>query len=222
MLNKKMGRQINEIKAAGLKVCTALAVAAALSTPAWAERLKPEHAVVDDGSDLNVSIDFPTESTGDLYIATDIGGVLYFFTEHGWSSTPSAREFGQTYSGTKQFDLGNSRGVEGGIYPLYQVVVSPNADVLDTRNWVGGLNSLGRSSFQINLPKEISGDFNRDGWADDDSNHDGFHDDDSNLDGFHDDDSNHDGFHDDDSNHDGFHDDDLNHDGSHDHGPNHT
>ncbi len=224
MSKTNKGRQGPHTKASGLKVCSAaLAILAALSAQTRAEALKPDRSVVDDHGDLVVSVDFPKPTTGDLYIAAEVGGVIYFFTEHGWSPTPSPREFSQTYTGTKQINLGNSGGVAPGIYPLYQVVVSPNApNVYDARDWVGGLSSLGHTSFQVNLPMQVSDDFNRDGWADDDSNHDGFHDDDLNRDGFHDDDSNHDGFHDDDVNHDGFHDDNSNHDTSPDDGPHHS
>ncbi len=204
------------------KVCPPLALLAALSSPAWAEGLDPGHSVVKDAEDIQVSVNFPQAKTGDLYIAADVGGVLYFYTDHGWAPTPLPREYSKTYLGTKQINLGNSSGIAPGIYPVYQVVTTPNApDVYDTRNWIGGLASLGQTSFQVKLPAQISGDLNGDGWADDDANHDGYHDDDSNHDGAHDDDANRDGYHDDDANHDAFHDDDANHDGYHDDDGNH-
>jgi hypothetical protein len=202
------------------KACLSLALAATLCSPAWAERLDPIHSVVGEREDIVVSISFPNTKTGDLYIAADVGGVFYFYNEHNeWVTSPVPHEYAQAYSGTKQVILGNTAGISQGIYSIYQVIAIPNApDIYDTRNWVGGLGSLGQTSFQVKLPAQISGDLNGDGWADDDSNRDGFHDDDSNRDGFHDDDANRDGFHDDDANRDGFHDDDLNHDGLHDDG----
>lgn len=196
-------------KVVSLKASSLLALLAVLSSTAWAERLSPNRSVVGDAEDLQISINFTQPTTGDLYIAADVGGVLYFYGEQGWVPTPVAHEYGQTYSGAKQINLGNSSSIAPGIYRVYQVVVSPNAaDVYDSRNWVGGFASLGLASFQVKLPPQISGDFNGDGWADDDFNHDGYHEDDLN----------HDGYHDDDSDHDGYHDDDLNHDGRHDHG----
>lgn len=203
------------LKAISLKACPSLALLAALSSPAWAERLDPTHSVIKDAEDIQVSANFPQEKTGDLYIAADVGGTLYFYGQQGWSTTPQPREYGQTYSGVKQLNLGNSSDIGAGMYPIYEVVTTPNSpDVYDTRNWVGGLGSLGQTLFQVKLPTQISGDFNGDGWADDDVNHDGYHDDDTNHDGFHDDDPNHTGYHADDLNHDGQH------DGQHDGNPN--
>jgi hypothetical protein len=191
-------------KSALLKTLPLLALAAAANTPAWAERIAPDRSVVGHAEDLHVSIDFPKSTTGDLYIAADVGGTLYFYSEQGWVKTPLPREYAQTYTGAKQINLGNASGITPGIYPIYQVILAPNAaDVYDTRNWVGGLSSLGQTSFQVNLPTNISGDFNGDGWADDDANHDSYHDDDANHDGYHDDDLNHDGQHDDNSKHEG-------------------
>ena len=211
-MTPKTPRLTANLKAAALKACPLLGLLAVLSSPAWAERLYPSRSVVGNAEDLQVSVNFPQATTGDLYIAANVGGVLYFYGEHGWVPTPVPREYAQTYLGTKQINLGNSSGIASGIYPIYQVVLSSNAaDVYDTRNWVGGLGSLGQTSFQVKLPAQISGDLNGDGWADDDVNHTGYHADDLN----------HDGYHDDDVNHDGYHDDDLNHDGQHDSGSDH-
>jgi hypothetical protein len=204
-----------QMKAFALKAGPLLALAAALSSQAFAERLDPSRSVIGNAEDLKVSVNFPKATTGDLYIAVDVGGTLYFYSEQqGWVPKPLPLGYTQTYAGTKQITLGNSNGIPPGIYPIYEIVTTPNApDVYDTRNWLGGLGSLGQTSFQVKLPAQVSGDFNGDGWADDDANHDGFHDDDANRDGYHDDDLNHTGYHADDQNHDGFHDSDLNHDG---------
>ena len=116
-------------------------------------------------------------------------------------------------------------GIAPGLYPLYQVVTQPGTDPLNFMNWIGGLGGLSTINFTIGLPVNLSGDFDKNGFSDDDNNHDGFHDDDSNRDGLHDDDNDHNGFHDDDLNHDGLHDqgNNLNDDhGNHRNDPNHS
>ena len=200
------------------KTCLSIALTAVLAFPSWAERLDPARSVLGENEDIHVSTHFPQTKTGDLYVAADVAGTIYFLNElNQWVTTPTPYETGQTYSGTKQINLGNTSGIGPGVYSVLQIITLPNtSNIFDIRNWIGGFNGFGQTSFQVKLPSQITGDQDNDGWADDDSNHDGFHDDDSNRDGQHDDDLNHDGFHDDDSNHDGHHDDDLNHDGFHD------
>ncbi len=200
------------------KVCLSLALIAALVPPALAERVDPARSVVGENEDIRISLNFPQTKTGDLYIVANVVGNLYFLNANNqWVSNPAPHDLAQTYSGTKQIVLGNTIGLDTGIYPVYQIITLPNTtNIFDIRNWVGGFSGMGQTTFQVKLPAETSGDHNSDGWADDDSNRDGFHDDDSNRDGYHDDDLNRDGYHDDDLNRDGLHDDDLNRDGFHD------
>lgn len=197
--------------------------------------LETNRAVVsNDGSqEINATVKFRTAVNGDLYIATKVKGKLLFLADEGSLFTTDVRPFrSNSHFSDDIFALNISGlGVVPGLYPLYQVVTEPGSDPLNFLNWIGGLSGLSIINFNIGLPVNLTGDFNNDGFFDDDNNHDTFHDDDINRNGFHDDDNNHDGLHDDDLNHDGFHDDDLNHDGLHDlnddHGnhandPNHT
>lgn len=80
-----------------------------------------------------------------------------------------------------------------GRYPLYQVIAKSGSNPLNPDNWIGGSAGLSIINFNIGLPCEINGDFDEDGFADDDLNRDGFHDDDLDQDGFHDQDFNRDG-----------------------------
>jgi hypothetical protein len=180
-----------DMKTASARTCLMFALAFALSSPAWAKRLQPVKSVLGDNEDIVMVINCPTPAAGDLYVAASAGGVLHFYHEDGgWRpDLPAPHEWGQTCSGSKQIILGNTRYIGAGSYSVYQVFTYPNApDVYDTRNWVGGLNGLGKTRFQIKRPKQFSGDHDGDGWADDDKDRDGFHDDDFDCVGFHDDD----------------------------------
>ena len=182
---------IGTVKAISGRTFLTLALAFALGSSAWAQRLDPDRSVLGENEDIVVSIQCPTPTTGDLYIAADAGGVLHFYHEDGrWlPDVPAPHEYGQTCSRSKQIMLGNTSYISAGSYSVYQVFTYPNApDVYDTRNWIGGLNGLGKARFQIKRPKQLSGDYDGDGCADDDKDCDGFHDDDSDCDGFHDDD----------------------------------
>lgn len=183
---------------------TAIAFSAA-SNLAFAE-LATSQAVLNGTSDhIAATTNFATSTVGDLYVATSVGGQLLFLVNNGeqFSFDAIPLESNQTYLGERVLFNFPTAGIAPGRYPLYQVVTESGTSPLDVANWIGGLSMI---HFTLGLPVEINGDFNQDGFADDDSNHDGFHDDDANFDGFHDDDLDFDGFHDDDLNHDGFHD----------------
>jgi hypothetical protein len=190
-----------------------------LSPNAFAD-LSTDRAVVrnDDSQRVHATVKFHSPADGDLYIATEVDGKLHFLADEGKLFTTHVRPFrSNSHFVANIFALDISgRGIAPGLYPLYQVVAKPGSNPLNFSNWVGGLGGLSKINFNIGLSDNLTGDFDHNGFFDDDSNHDTFHDDDVNRDGFHDDDSNHDGLHDDDHNHDGFHDDDLNHDGHHD------
>jgi len=186
-------------------------------TPAFAG-LQTDRAVINNPA-LNISAkaNFSTPVSGDLYLATQIGEQLFFFTNSGQLTaevTPFSQ--GQEYSGEVPLFNRPSSGTPPGRYTLFQVVTTPDSNLLDFRNWIGGLAGLSKINFTIGLPPQQSGDFNDDGFPDDDTNRDGFHDDDHDQNGFHDDDTNRDGFHDDDHDQNGFHDDDANEDGFYD------
>ncbi len=188
---------VNATRTVSARTCLMFALAFTLSPSAWAKRLQPVKSVLGDNEDIVVVINCPTPATGDLYIAASAGGVLHFYHEDGrwWPNLPAPHDWGQTCSGSKQIILGNTRYIGAGSYSVYQVFTDPNApDVYDTRYWVGGLDGLGKTRFQIKRPKHMSGDYDGDGWADDDKDHDGYHDDDSDCDGYHDDDIHHVGF----------------------------
>jgi len=160
-----------------------------------------------DTGTIRPQITFNQAESGDLYLATRIEGNLYFILNNGnLSSTPVPYLSNQEFNGIYELPQFNTAGMPPGQYPLYQVITYPGSDVMNFTNWIGGIGALNVINFSVGLENTITGDFDSDGWPDDDQNHDGFHDDDHNKDGYHDDDHNHDGFHDDDINKDGHHD----------------
>lgn len=184
-----------------------LIVATAL-LPAWGGELYTSQTVLESDNDpLEAKVKFDDPETGDLYLATRLDGKLLFLTP-GPSLTESIVPFSanDTFQGDYPLFSIKAGVLSAGNYPLYQVVTLPNGNPLNSDNWIGGSEGLNLLNFSIGLPKAKHGDFNGDGFADDDRNHDGFADDDRNRDGFHDDDHNQDGFHDDDRNQDGLRD----------------
>jgi hypothetical protein len=188
-----------------LKTMAIIISCSAITNTAIAD-LQTTRAVANDPTQrISATANFPTPVSGDLYLATQINGNFLFFTSGG-QVTAEVRPFtqGGDYSGqVPLFDF-PAEGIAPGRYPLYQVVTHPGTDPLDFNNWMGGLAGLSSINFIIGLPSEQSGDFDNDGFSDDDINKDGFHDDDLDKNGFHDDDLNQDGFHDDDLNQDGL------------------
>jgi hypothetical protein len=179
----------------------------ALSGPLAAELYTPKAVVTNDGRDtLLATVRFATPVNGDLYVAVMVDGQLLFFADNGLTFSPAVLPFqaGQNFSADVTVLNLNSNGIPAGQYPMYQVVTTPGSDPLNFQNWIGGPSALSVINFSIGLPVAIHGDFDGNGFADDDANQDGFHDDDLNKDGFHDDDLNQDGYHDDDLNFNGI------------------
>ena len=174
-----------------------------LSPNAFAD-LSTDRAVVrNDNSQQRVraTVKFPNAVDGDLYIATQVDGKLYFLADEGKLFTTDIRPFRPNSHFSEDISALDipGRGIAAGLYPLYQVVAVPGSNPLNSSNWVGGLGGLSTINFNIGLSDNLTGDFDHNGFFDDDSNHDTFHDDDINRDGFHDDDRDHNGLHDDDT-----------------------
>jgi hypothetical protein len=209
---------MNKFNLLPFAIATATALIS-LSPNAFADLATNRAVVRNDGSQyVRATVKFRAAVNGDLYFATRVHGRLYFLADEGKSFTTEVRPFRSNGHFSHDFlalDI-SGLGIAPGLYPFYQVVTTPGSDPLNFSNWVGGLGGLSTINFNIGLPVNLTGDFDDNGFFDDDSNHDTFHDDDINRDGFHDDDRNHNGLHDDDSNRDGYHDDDSNRDGYHD------
>ena len=175
----------------------------ALSNMAVAEITTPRAVVGNDGAEsLIATANFSSAVEGDLYVAIVVGDTLLFLVDNGNKVTESVNPFAesQQYVGTIPLLDFSTEGVPAGRYPMYQVVTQAGTNPLDTTNWVTDLSSI---NFMVGLPVEVSGDFDQDGFADNDVNQDGFYDDDLNRDGFRDGDFNKDGFDDADLNQNG-------------------
>ncbi|WP_432744799.1 hypothetical protein ABXJ76_05230 [Methylobacter sp. G7] len=176
--------------------------------------ISTDRAVISNNGSEQVTarVRFQTPVNGDLYIAVQVNGELLFLADEGANFTTAITPFRSNSHFSGSIDALNisGLGIAPGRYLLYQVVTEPGSDPLNFMNWMGGLGGLSTINFSIGLPANSTGDFDNNGFPDDDNNHDGYHDDDSNHNGFHDDDQNHDGFHDDDVNRDGLHDDQEN------------
>jgi len=180
----------------------------AVAMPTWSGELyTPQTVLESDNEQLVAKAKFDDPEAGDLYLATILGGKLWFLIQ-GPSLTESIVPFiaNDTFQGEYPLFSIEAGVLPAGNYPLYQVVTQPNSDPLNSDNWVGGSEGLNLLNFSLGLPKARHGDFNGDGFANDDRNRDGFADDDRNQDSFHDDDLDQDGFHDDDLDQDGLHD----------------
>jgi hypothetical protein len=181
---------------------------------AWSSELYTPQAVPKgDNEELVAKTRFNSPESGDMYLATMMGGKLWFLLQ-GPTLTESIIPFraNETFQGEYPLFSIKAGVLPPGNYPLYQVVTVPNGKLLNedgslnVTDWIDGTEGLNFLSFSVGLPTEVHGDHDGDGFADDDRNRDGFHDDDYNRDGFHDDDADKDGFHDDDKDKDGFHD----------------
>ena len=189
-----------------------------LSPNAFADLATNRPVVRNDGNErVTAKVKFRSPVDGDLYIATRVNGELLFLADEGNSFTTVITPYRSHSHFSEDIDVLDisGLGIAPGLYPLYQVVTQPGSDPLNFMNWIGGLGGLSTINFNIGLPVNLTGDFDNNGFFDDDLNHDSFHDDDNNHDGFHDDDRNHDGLHD--------QGDDLNDDhGNHRNDPNHS
>ncbi|SHE23154.1 c-type cytochrome [methanotrophic endosymbiont of Bathymodiolus puteoserpentis (Logatchev)] len=158
------------VLALGLGVFSQMATAAITSDKA---------IVKNDGSErVTAKVSFPTPVSGDLYVATQVGGQFLFLTNGGSEFTTDVvpLESNSEYVGERDLFDFSGAGIAPGEYPLYQVVTQSGTSPLDFTNWVGGLSGLHAFNFSIGLGPELTKDFNGDGFADDDKNHDGFHD----------------------------------------------
>lgn len=188
-----------------LKSIVAVIALSVASNASFADLNTPKAVLNTVNDRLVVSSSFVTPVSGDLYLATIVGGKLIFLINNGQQASYDAAPFAtnQTYQEPRiLFDM-STAGIPAGRYPFYQVVTKTGMSLFDQANWMGGVSLI---NFMVGLPVEVSGDFNQDGFADDDSSRNGFYDDDLNYDGYHDDDLDRDGYHDDDLNRDGYHD----------------
>jgi hypothetical protein len=198
--NINRGKSMQHFK---LKAIVASIALSAFTNIATAE-LRTERAVVpnDDTHRVAASAHFASSVQGDLYIAAQVNGQLLFFAKEGTEISLEAipyTENGQYSGDIPLFDF-PAADIAPGRYTIYQLITEPGSDPHDFRNWVGGPSGVSSINFTVGLPPEQSGDFNGDGFADDDQNRDGFHDDDQNRDGFHDADYDRNGLIDDDNN----------------------
>lgn len=165
-----------------------LIVAVTLSVASFgvAAHLSTSRAVLAQPTDSTViSVNFKPAVSGDLYLATVVNGKLVFFADQGkvLSDTPKPFQKNGVFDGKLDVLNVNALGIPAANYPLYEVVTTPNGDVLNFSNWVGGLGGLHRMNISIGLPAAVTGDYDDDGFADDDSDHDGYHDGDRDFNG---------------------------------------
>jgi len=200
---------IQNLKPLAISIALGLSITTFL-TPEVSEAasLSADSSIFPNGNGLiSPQLTFTETESGDLYLATQIDGVLLFLQSDGsLSSSATPYYSNQDFSGILKLPEFDTSGLPAGMYPLYQIIVFAGTDVMNFTNWVGGLNALNIMNFSVGLADSITKDFDSDGWSDDDHNHDGYHDDDQNKDGYHDDDLDEDGYHDDDHNKDGSHD----------------
>jgi len=152
------------------------------------------------GGMIQPAVSFDTADSGDMYVAIVVNGAMLFKTPGGLTTSAAPFLSNQDFTSSTTLFQVNSLNVTPGTYRLYEVETDAGANVYDHSTWHGSVKKL---NFTVGKPTAVSGDFNGDGWPDDDANHDGFHDDDLNQDGYHDDDTNHDGYHDSDTNRNG-------------------
>jgi len=178
------------------------------------------------GGTISPTVTSTTPDSGDRYVVIRVNGAgpLFYVKPGGTSvtTTPTPFAAGSTFpagTSTPLFNV-NSLGLAPGTYQVAEVDTDAGADPLDASKWH---QSLKAKNFSVGQPTTVNGDFDGDGFPDDDADKNGFHDDDRNFDTFHDDDLNKNGFHDDDDSaaqlngtpQTGFHPDDKNHTGYH-------
>ena len=181
-----------------------------LSVSAWSSELHISKGVYCGNDDVNVTTNFPTNETGDMYAATIINQQLRFITPNGLTSNPVPFTANSTFNGEYNLFSHKQLGVTQGIFQIYQVLTIPGGDPLNVNNWIGGFAGLNIVNLSLCQSREIHGDNDDNGFADDDQDRDGFHDDDKDRNGYHDDDNDRDGRHDDDRNGNDRDDDDRN------------
>ncbi|MEQ1636113.1 MAG: hypothetical protein ABL903_05425, partial [Methylococcales bacterium] len=124
-----------------------------MSASAFAHVHSPKldvNSINDDRVVAAVSFDAPV--VGDLYLATELNGTLYFLTPGPvLTTTPTAAVKNGSFSADIPVLDIPAAGLNPGNYPLYQVVTAAGADPLNFNNWVGGINGLSKIMFNINL-----------------------------------------------------------------------
>jgi hypothetical protein len=97
-----------------------------------------------------VSVSFPAQIKGDLYLATILDNQFLFFTANGAATTKATPfQANHTFNQTIKVLTIASSGIPAGTYPLYQVVTLAGKEPWESTNWIGELSQL---DFSINLP----------------------------------------------------------------------
>lgn len=122
---------------------------------AYAQLLSPKLEVNSINGDRVVAVvRFPSPVVGDLYLATEIAGNLWFIspgpTGINLSLTPTAYQKNSAFNADMTVLDISTVGIAPGFYPLYQVVTLPDANPLEVSNWIGGVGGLGKVEFKIN------------------------------------------------------------------------
>ena len=146
-----------------------------LSPNTFADLATNRAVVTNDGNERIIAkVKFQNPVNGDLYIATQVNGELLFLADEGSSFTTVVTPYRSHSHFSEDIDVLDisGQGINPGRYPLYQVVTLPGSDPLNFMNWIGGLGGLSTINFNIGLPVNLTGDFNKDGFFDDDNNHD--------------------------------------------------
>ncbi len=123
--------------------------------------------LVADKTDVNsstgkasVSATFSGPTTGDLYLATMVGGQLLFFADNGTKFSSNIAPFITNGNFSAPLHLLDvvSDGIPSGTYSLFQVVAKSGSSPLDFNNWIGGMAGLSELKFNINLaPAPLNG-----------------------------------------------------------------
>ena len=136
----------------------------------FAHSIESDRTVLNRNDRATVTAKFQTPLSGDLYVATVIGGKLLFITDQGTklNSTPLPFQTGIFDGNLKLLDV-VALNIDPGVYPLYEVVVVSGKDPLNFLNWVGGLGGLNQLSFKIGLNPSSSNTDNKGNSSCDDS-----------------------------------------------------
>lgn len=141
---------MNSFKLKPILLAIGISYMIGISNNVAAQLTSPKLAINSINNDtLTAYATFPTPVKGDLYLATVVGGQLYFMGP-GLILSPTKLVFQSNSSYSANITVLNIpiAGIAPGTYPLYQVVTAPGADVNNANNWIGGLSEI---DFQINL-----------------------------------------------------------------------
>ncbi|MEQ1636112.1 MAG: c-type cytochrome [Methylococcales bacterium] len=105
-----------------------------------------------NGDHIVATVSFDAPVVGDLYLATQVDGVLRFITP-GSKFTFNTEAFQKNGNFADEIPVLDypTDGIVSAKYPLYQVVTLPGADPHNFNNWIGGLNGLSQINFNVNL-----------------------------------------------------------------------